>query len=217
MLLITSRGTRRWVIPKGNHMAGIDPHQAAAVEAFEEAGISGLLCPTALGHFAYDKRRGDGSLREIEVAVYPLAVTEELASWPEDQQRLRQWFSLDEAVAAVDEPDLKAIIGAFRNPPRFAGVTDRALLWVREAGANRYPMLKWFQALMPKQGRFFELFDEHAAILVAGADALARLLQGGSGIAEHSKTIFDRENEGRQHHAAGAAGCPPGVRDAVRP
>ena len=195
VMLITSRGTRRWVIPKGNHMTDIDPHQAAAVEAFEEAGVSGLLCPTSLGTFDYDKRRGDGSVREIKVVVFPLAVTEELATWPEDQQRLRQWFSLDEAVAAVDEPDLKAIIGAFRDPPRFAGITDRALLWTREAGAKRFPMLRWFQALMPKQGRFFELFDAHAAILVAGADALARLLQGGSGIAEHSKTIFDRENE----------------------
>lgn len=118
VLLITSRDTGRWVIPKGNHMAGIDPHQAAAVEALEEAGISGLLCPTPLGSFVYDKRRDNGSVREVEVVVFLLAVTDELESWPEDQQRLRQWFSLDEAVAAVNELELKAIIRAFRNPLR---------------------------------------------------------------------------------------------------
>ncbi len=195
VMLITSRDTRRWVIPKGNRMKGIDPHHAAALEAFEEAGIKGLLCPTSLGSFEYDKRRDDGTTRAARVEVYPLAVTEESPTWPEQHQRLRQWFGLAAAVFAVDEPDLKTIIGSFRDPPRFAGVTDRALLWARDKGATKIPMLRWFQALMPKQGRFFELFDAHAELLVAGADALARLLQGGSRIAEHSKTIFDREND----------------------
>ncbi|MGI4880461.1 MAG: DUF47 family protein, partial [Janthinobacterium lividum] len=195
VLLITSRETRRWVIPKGNLMKGIDPHHAAALEAFEEAGIKGLLCPTSLGSFAYDKRRGDGTTRAAMVDVFPLAVTDESPTWPEQHQRLRQWFRLADAVDAVDEPELKAIIGSFRDQPRFAGITDRALLWARDKGATKIPMLRWFQAMMPKQGRFFELFDAHAGLLVAGADALARLLQGGDGIAEHSKTIFDREND----------------------
>ena len=56
-------------------------------------------------------------------------------------------------------------------------------------------MLRWFHALMPKQGRFFEQFEDHATTLVAGADALARLLKGGPDMAEHIKTISDQEHE----------------------
>ena len=116
MLLITSRETRRWVIPKGNQIKGIDPHHAAALEAFEEAGVEGLLCPASLGSFAYDKRRGDGTTSAAVVEVFPMAVTDESPTWPEQHQRLRQWFGIADAVAAVDEPGLKMIIGAFHNP-----------------------------------------------------------------------------------------------------
>ena len=56
-------------------------------------------------------------------------------------------------------------------------------------------MLRWFQALMPKQGRFFDQFEEHAVTLVAGADALARLLQGGPDVATHVKEIYDQEHK----------------------
>ncbi|PZN96939.1 MAG: DUF47 domain-containing protein [Alphaproteobacteria bacterium] len=197
ILLITSRASRRWVIPKGNPMRGLGPHHAAAVEAFEEAGINGILCPTSLGTFDYDKKRTKGGLRPTRVEVFPLAVTTELSDWPEQDQRRRQWFDLADAVAAVDEPELKAIIRDFREPPPIPGITDRALdqigTWATNKGAHRFPMVRWFQKIMPQQGQFFELFDAHAATLVAGADALAKLLQGGEAMAEHSKTIFDRE------------------------
>jgi uncharacterized protein Yka (UPF0111/DUF47 family)/8-oxo-dGTP pyrophosphatase MutT (NUDIX family) len=195
ILLITSRETKRWVIPKGNRMRGIGPHHAAEIEAFEEAGISGILCPTSLGTFDYDKRRTNGSAKPARVEVFPLAVTEELVDWPEQHQRERHWFDLAAAAEAVDEPELRAIIQAFREPPPIPGITDRALDWATTKGANRFPMLRWFQKLMPQQGEFFTLFDAHAATLVAGADALAKLLQGGDTMAEHSKAIYDREDD----------------------
>ena len=56
-------------------------------------------------------------------------------------------------------------------------------------------MLGWFQALMPREERFFDLFARHAAIVLAGAEALQGLLQGGNGIDSYSKQIFDREAE----------------------
>jgi 8-oxo-dGTP pyrophosphatase MutT (NUDIX family) len=74
ILLITSRDTRRWIIPKGNLIRGLDPHQAAAHEAFEEAGISGIAYPSALGTYHNGKRRRNGSVRPTEVEVFPLAV-----------------------------------------------------------------------------------------------------------------------------------------------
>ncbi|MGL4543833.1 MAG: DUF47 family protein, partial [Polymorphobacter sp.] len=68
LLLITSRETRRWVLPKGNPIAGIDPHLAAATEAFEEAGITGFVCPSPIGHYRYAKRRGNGGTTTTTVA-----------------------------------------------------------------------------------------------------------------------------------------------------
>lgn len=195
ILLITSRETRRWVIPKGNPIRGLQSHQAAAHEAFEEAGISGIACPTPLGIYHYDKRRANGSIRDARVEVFPLAVVSQFADWPEMHERETRWTSPAEAAAAVDEPELKAIIAAFREPPKTAGLAESALLWARRTGGEKVPILRWFQALMPKQGRFFELFEQHAQTLVDAADALARLIEGGDTIAHYSKIIQDREHD----------------------
>lgn len=116
ILLITSRETRRWVIPKGNPIRGLDPHQTAAHEAFEEAGISGLPCPTPIGTYSYEKRRALGPSRTAKVRVYPLAVRTQLDDWPEQHERETRWFSLAEAAQAVDEPELQEIIASFRDP-----------------------------------------------------------------------------------------------------
>lgn len=56
-------------------------------------------------------------------------------------------------------------------------------------------MLGWFQALMPKEERFFALFEKHAGIVVAGAEALQGLLQGGNTVAAYCREIFQRETE----------------------
>jgi uncharacterized protein len=56
-------------------------------------------------------------------------------------------------------------------------------------------MLGWFQALMPKEGRFFDLFERHATIVVAGAEALRGLLQGGDQVEHYCRQIFEREND----------------------
>src|SRR3546814_3136682 len=73
ILLITSRETRRWIIPKGNPIRGLEAHQAAAREAFEEAGISGIACPAAIGQYTYEKRKRNGN-RHLLVDVYPLEI-----------------------------------------------------------------------------------------------------------------------------------------------
>lgn len=195
VLLITSRDTKRWVVPKGNPITGLSGHEAAAQEAFEEAGVRGITCPSPIGSYRYDKRRKDGRHRTATVAVYPLAVVRQADEWPEQDERDCAWFGLPEAAGAVEEPDLGALIARFRVPLPSTGRLVRFLTWAR-GGVERIPILRWFQALMPKQGRFFELFEEHTATLVAGADALARLLQGGPDIATHVAEIRDQE-----HHA----------------
>jgi predicted phosphate transport protein (TIGR00153 family) len=193
VLLITSRETRRWVLPKGNPIRGLASHEAAAHEAFEEAGVSGIACPTPLGQYNYWKKRRNGQLKHATVALFPLAVTEQAEEWPEQDERDTQWFDLAQAAAAVDEPDLGRLIGSFRVS-RPTGRRERLLSWARRQGET-LPMLRWFQALMPKQGRFFDQFEDHATTLVAGADALARLLQGGPDIPMHVKEIYDQEHK----------------------
>jgi uncharacterized protein len=194
ILLVTSRETKRWVIPKGNPIRGLSPHEAAAHEAYEEAGATGIACPNALGTFSYEKRRRDGTVRASRVDVYPLAVTETLDEFPEQEERETRWFPIAEAADAVDEPGLKQLIHGFRADTALSPAAQ-AIETVRRRTAERIPMLRWFQALMPRQGRFFELFEEHGATLVAGADALARLLQGNGDTAARVREIHDREHE----------------------
>lgn len=113
ILMITSRETRRWVIPKGGRMRGKTDPQAAAIEAMEEAGVQGRIGETAIGAFRYAKRLKSGDSRACVVAVYPLRVLVQLGAWPEAHQRERRWMTQDEAAAAVDEPDLARLISAF--------------------------------------------------------------------------------------------------------
>ena len=194
-MLITSRETRRWVLPKGNVIKGLDWHQAASQEAFEEAGVSGIPCPTALGEYSYRKRRQNGTTREVSVAVFPLAFLEQAAEWPEQDERETRWFSLQDASKAIQEPDLSALISGFRVPPTPQGFVDRVVPRVQAAARRRLPLLGWFQALLPKEGRFFDLFEAHAATLVGGAEALALLLQGGPEMDRHIRDIVRWEHE----------------------
>lgn len=109
VLLVTSRETRRWVIPKGWPWPDVPDYQAAANEAREEAGIVGTTRPQSIGSYGYGKRR-KGSVLDVEVAVFLLEVTFEEASWPEQGQRERAWFTPDAAARAVHEPELQALI-----------------------------------------------------------------------------------------------------------
>jgi 8-oxo-dGTP pyrophosphatase MutT (NUDIX family) len=113
ILLITSRETRRWVVPKGNPMKGLAPHDAAAVEAKEEAGVLGEVVPASLGSFRYRKRFASGRSVWAVVDIFPFMVTQELQTWDEQHERDRRWFALSDAADAVDEPDLAAIIRQF--------------------------------------------------------------------------------------------------------
>ena len=113
ILLVTSRQTGRWVVPKGNLMIGKMPHEAAAIEAEEEAGVRGRISPLPIGAFAYAKVLPDGSSVAAEVTLFPLEVAEELARWKEIDQRRRQWFTASEAAVAVAEVELGELIHRF--------------------------------------------------------------------------------------------------------
>ena len=110
VLLVTSRETRRWVVPRGNPIRDLSPAASAAQEAYEEAGVRGEVSPAPLGSYSYDKKRKNGEVVLTEVQLFALAVAEELESWPEQSQRERRWFAPGEAAEAVDEAALKDLI-----------------------------------------------------------------------------------------------------------
>lgn len=113
-LLITSRETRRWVIPKGWPMKGKSSAKSAAREAFEEAGVRGKMNKSPIGAYAYDKRLKNGRIQRVRVTVFALEVQEEAEAYPEVAQREKLWTPLAEAARLVDEPELMVILATFQ-------------------------------------------------------------------------------------------------------
>lgn len=116
VLLITSRDTGRWVIPKGWPMTGLAPEAAAAQEAWEEAGAEGVMNPLCVGRFGYQKCLSVTASVPCAVVVYPMRVAGLAKTYPEMKERRRQWFPLAEAATLVAEPELSAIIAQFTPP-----------------------------------------------------------------------------------------------------
>jgi len=110
IMLITSRSTRRWIIPKGWPMGQRAPHKVAEREAMEEAGVSGRVRKQPLGSYGYDKLLADGSVVRCRVDVYGLEVRKEKASWPEKKRRERRWMGIDEAASLADDAELVPLI-----------------------------------------------------------------------------------------------------------
>ncbi|MGO9421234.1 NUDIX hydrolase [Roseiarcus sp.] len=124
ILVVTTRQTRRWIIPKGWPIKGLRPPKAAAREAFEEAGVTGRIGVRAVGSFTYDKALDEaGRLATCEVTVFPLLVKSQSDAWPEIEQRVTQWVEPSKAAAMVKDLELKAVIAAFAK--RVAAAASR--------------------------------------------------------------------------------------------
>jgi len=109
VLLITSRGAGRWVIPKGWIEDGASAAQAAAQEAFEEAGITGLIDETPLGSFEYSKRLGSGAKKLAMVEVFALRVEKQRKKWPERAERRFKWMDVPSALNLLEYPGMAAL------------------------------------------------------------------------------------------------------------
>jgi 8-oxo-dGTP pyrophosphatase MutT (NUDIX family) len=112
IMLVSSRETKRWIIPKGWPMAGRSGAAAAAIEAMEEAGLLGVISDESIGHFTYAKRfsRGEELCR---VEVFSLRVARQRDHWPEQHERETRWFPVAEAMTLVSDPELANVIAAF--------------------------------------------------------------------------------------------------------
>ena len=116
VLLITSRDSGRWVIPKGWPMPGLSPEAAAAQEAWEEAGVRGSMNPLCIGRYGYQKFLSAEASIPCAVAVYGMQVADLAKTFPEMKERRRRWFPLAEASGLVAEPELQTIIAQFVPP-----------------------------------------------------------------------------------------------------
>ena len=124
VLLVTSRETRRWVVPKGWPEKGMKSYQVAELEAFEEAGLKGDIAKTPIAAFEYVKLLDAKRKMNCLVEVFPLMVRTELEQWPEQHQRRRAWMLPQEAASRVAEKGLKRLLLAFAEDPNQADFAD---------------------------------------------------------------------------------------------
>ncbi len=113
VLLLTSRDTGRWVIPKGWPMTGKKAHAVAEREAFEEAGAKGKIEKEPLGFYHYRKSLQTGLKIPVRVQVHVLEVEDMSRNFPEKGSRRLEWVSPAEAAARVNEPELKELLLSF--------------------------------------------------------------------------------------------------------
>ena len=133
ILMVTSRETRRWIVPKGWQEKKVTDRDQAAREAFEEAGAIGILSDKPIGGYRYDKRLKDGSVKALDVAVYSLEVEELLDDWPEMEERERRWMTPAQAAMAVQEGALAALLLSMAvSPPVAACKANKASIAHRE-------------------------------------------------------------------------------------
>ena len=116
VLLITSRDTGRWIIPKGWPIEGLGPAGSAEREAWEEAGVRGTIHPDAIGYYCYDKLT-KGVALPCMVAVFPLRVARLADKFPERKQRRRKWFVAEKAARKVAEPELRVMLARIGADP----------------------------------------------------------------------------------------------------
>jgi len=116
VMLLTSRETKRWVIPKGWPMHGRKPHEVAAQEAFEEAGLLGTIVgKRPIGSYHYGKQISADYSIQCEVSVFLFLVERQLDDWPEKAQRETRWFNPSDAYTLVDEGGLAGILRRMMN------------------------------------------------------------------------------------------------------
>jgi len=113
ILMITSRGSGRWIVPKGWPIDGLTPAASAAQEAWEEAGVVGTTYDRCLGLYSYNKVLEDGSGLPCVAMVYPIKVKSLAKDFPEKGQRVRQWMTPKKAASLVAEPELARILKDF--------------------------------------------------------------------------------------------------------
>jgi 8-oxo-dGTP pyrophosphatase MutT (NUDIX family) len=144
ILLVTTRTTKRWLVPKGWTMDGKADHDAAAIEAYEEAGVRGKVDAQPIGRYGYVKLLQNGKARHVRVRVFALEVNEVLEDWPEMGQRERKWVGAQDALTIIGEPELLPVVAAFAKVP-LAKQASTQSVYGRVSDIFR-SLLRWFKS-----------------------------------------------------------------------
>ncbi|WP_259131416.1 MULTISPECIES: NUDIX hydrolase [unclassified Rhizobium] len=118
ILMVTSRDSGRWIIPKGWPIEGKEPYKTAAIEAFEEAGVRGKVRKKPIGRYTYLKLLGDGDVVPCIVDVFQIEIKESHGNFKERGERTIVWVSPDEAARRVREVELKSLLVEFKPQRR---------------------------------------------------------------------------------------------------
>lgn len=119
VMLITSRESNRWIIPKDWASPELDPHEIAARTAGDEAGLIGTAGIGPIGHFTYDNRLSNGVVLPCRVAVHLFRVSGQLDRWPERGKREIDWLTSREAAKRVCNMSLQRLIARVGRSPEF--------------------------------------------------------------------------------------------------
>jgi 8-oxo-dGTP pyrophosphatase MutT (NUDIX family) len=111
VLLVTTRDSKRWIVPKGWAIDKMKPHKIAEREAWEEAGVKGKAKKRAYGYFTYIKSLDTGENLPSVVQVHLLEVKKIDQRFPERGQRISRWLPPFQAATLVREPELKSLLG----------------------------------------------------------------------------------------------------------
>jgi len=115
ILFVTSRKKKQWILPKGGIPRGMLPHNAAAREAMQEAGVLGAAQPEPVADIPVERRGGQDRRSTVRFIFFPIAVTTELAYWPEDYFRERKWVSLERALKTAGKAYVRDALQQFKN------------------------------------------------------------------------------------------------------
>jgi hypothetical protein len=120
-LLVTSRETRRWIIPKGWPQGGVPPYRAPQPKKLSRRRELSERSAKKIGSYWYDKIIESGATLRCRVRVFPLRVTRQFKKWPEKRQRRTQWHSAAQASRRVGETYLRQIFRSFAKQRRLRG------------------------------------------------------------------------------------------------
>ncbi|WP_040674884.1 NUDIX hydrolase [Rhizobium grahamii] len=121
ILVVTSRDSGRWIIPKGWPIEGKAAHESAAIEAWEEAGVRGKVRKKPVGRYTYLKLLGDGDVAPCIVDIFQIEIRKESNDFKERGERTLEWVSPDEAARRVREVELKSLLVEFKPLGRRKG------------------------------------------------------------------------------------------------
>jgi 8-oxo-dGTP pyrophosphatase MutT (NUDIX family) len=114
ILLITTRKKGRWSVPKGWPIKRKSPQQTAATEAYEEAGVHGAVGDKRIGQFRKRRLKKENMVM-CDVHIFPLAVTRQQKTWPEEHERTRVWVEPRKAAKLVKKAGLRRAIKSYQQ------------------------------------------------------------------------------------------------------